>query len=395
MDRRSLLTAMGGVFAAAAGTSAVTAITTTPAAATTTKASPSVFDYGAVGNGTTDDSAAFSAALKAAALGGFMVQVPAATYAIANPITWTSTTNVGQNWGFQCQGATLVSKITNGADIMKLVSVNTVRYFRIVGGLSIVGSGSDGNGIHLQCLGSAIYFYNNQIDAVSIENVGANGLLFEGNVFESVISNSYFQNAKKSGAVFAQSQGGVCSAINVISCFLNQNGQYGLFCTNYDSTYGGTTDVRVYGGYCRDNQSFGFYYNNGTGGTSCIEQVGFENNCRSLSPGDPNGAHIYALSSLNLRNVGGYNQPGGATYMVRGYFTGLTVFDGCSQSAGGAMLATGKSRLVQVNGTSAGYILMRACGGGVDIVSGTACGWTAQNCTGVSPRGNLAMNLTV
>ena len=402
MNRRDLLAAGGGglLLMGAASARPATAVALTPAVAPSTttassRTSPTVFEYGAVGDGKTDDSAAFSAALAASASMGLMVTVPAATYAIAKPITWTSTANVGQNWGLNCQGATLVSSITGGQDVIKLTSNNTVRYFRIVGGLSIVGSGQDGNGIHLVCHGSTIYFYNNQIDSVSVENVGANGLLFEGNVFESVISNSYFQNSGKSGAVFAQSQGGVVSAINVISCFLNQNGLYGLCCTNYDATYGGTTDVRVYGGYCRDNQSYGFYYNNGTAGSTCVEQVGFENNCRSLQPGNPNGAHIYALSSMILRNIGGYNQPGGATYLLRGWFSGLTTLDNCTQSAGGAMAATGASGLIQVNGSSSGFVMMRACSGNVVAASGNACGWTAQNCTGTSPRGTLTMSITV
>ena len=370
-------------------------VASTPAAAATTTTSPTVFNFGAVGDGSTDDSNAFNLALAASASKGLMVTVPAANYAIKKPITWTSAGNVGLNWGLNCQGASLISHITGGQDVIKLVSNNTVRYFNLTGGLTIVGSGQDGNGLHLVCLGSAIYFYNNTISNLSVEGVGANGLLFEGNVFESVVSNSYFQNSGQSGAVFAQSKGGVCSAINVISCFLNQNGQYGLCCTNYDSQYGGTTDVRVYGGYCRDNQSYGFYYNNGTAGSSCIEQVGFENNCRSLAPGNQNGAHVYALCTMTLRNVGGFNEPGGATYLLRGYFTGLTTLDGCVQAAGGAMAATGQSALVQVNGSSSGFVLMRACSGNVVAVSGTPCGWSAQNGQGTSPRGTLNMALTV
>ena len=38
---------------------------------------------------------------------------------------------------------------------------------------------------------------------------------------------------------------------------------------------GGAADIRVYGGYCRENKSYGFYYNNGTSPGACIQQVGF------------------------------------------------------------------------------------------------------------------------
>jgi hypothetical protein len=96
-----------------------------------------------------------------------------------------------------------------------------------------------------------------------------------------------------------------------------------------------------------------------------------------------------------LRNVGGFNEPGGATYLLRGYFTGLTMLDGCVQAAGGAMAATGASALVQVNGTSSGFILMRGCSGNVVAVSGTPCGWSSQSGQGTSPRGTLSLALTV
>jgi hypothetical protein len=364
------------------------------AATTTPKVGPSIFDFGAVGDGVTDDSAAFSKALQAAAAMGQVVTVPGLTYAIAKPITFVSSGNVGTLWGLQCAGATLRSKITTGEDVMSLTSNNTVRYFRLTGGLKIAGNGSDGNGLHIFAPGGAVWFYNAAIDGLSVEGVGGHGLLFEGNVFETTVMNSYFQDCKKNGATFAQSKGGVVSAITLIGCFFNQNAGNGMSATNFDARYGGTTDVRVIGGYCRDNYGYGFYYNNGTG-SGAIEQVGFENNCRALSPGDQNGAHVYGLSRVNMRNCSGYNEYGGATYLVRGWFSGLTFLDGCSQGAGGTMAATGLSRLVQVDGSSDGNVLMRACGGGIAVKSGTGCTWQAENCSGPSPTGTLSIRTIV
>jgi pectate lyase-like protein len=385
MQRRSLLAA-GSMLAAAgaATTSARAAFTSTT---TTTKAQPSIFDFGAKGDGITDDSAAFNAALKAAASKGQVILVPSYTYLIANPISWTSTTDVVQPWGLLGMGATLRSGITNGSDVMSLTSNNTVRYFNM-SGIKIQCTGSDGNGLHISALSSSVYFYNAAFHEIYVEGAGKHGLLFEGDVFESSISNSYFQDNKQNGATFAQSHGGVCSAISIVNCYFNQNGASGLVCTNFDAQYGGTTDVRVYGGYCRDNQQFGFYYNNGTNG-ACIDQVGFENNCKQLSPGDQNGAHVYGLSAMKMRDCNGYNMYGGATYLLRGWFNGQTVLEGCQQAAGGAMAATGLSALVQVNGSNTGNVLMRACNGNVVVSPGTACTWQAVNCTGTSPTGSL------
>jgi len=394
LPRRNFMV-RGGAVAAAAGLASATTIPNAGAVTSTPKVGPSIFDFGAAGDGITDDSAAFTNALRSAATNGVMVRVPSYTYAIANPIVFSSTTNVGTTWGLECEGAHLISKITNGGDIISLTSNNTVRYFRLAGGMTITGTGSDGNGLHLFAPGGSYWLYNAMIEGLSVEGVGGHGLLFEGNVFESVIENSFFQDCKKNGATFAQSKGGVCSAIQVISSYFNQNANYGLCATNFDATYGGTTDVRVYGGYCRDNQRYGFYYNNGTAGSSCIEQVGFENNCRALQPGDPSGAHVYGLASMFLRNCGGYNRYGGATYLLRGWFSALTYLDSCTQTAGGAMAATGAAGLVQVNGSSTGHVLMKGCSGNIAVVKGTACTWQAENCSGSSPLGALSVKSTV
>lgn len=351
--------------------------------------SPTIFDFGAAGDGVTDDSAAFSKALNMAATQGRTVIVPGFTYAIARPIVWDSIGNVGHTWGLQCQGAHLVSRMRKGESVLSLRAKHTVRYLRLTGGLTITGSGADGHGVHFfSAGGNNENLYNATIEGLSVERMGGHGLLFEGNVFESVIVNSFFQDCRKNGATFANSKGGICSAIMTIGCFYNQNGEHGLATINFDGPYGGPTDVRVYGGYCRDNKNYGFSYNNGTGGAA-LEQVGFENNCRELKPGDPNGAHVYGQSAMHLRNCVGYNQGGGSTYLLRGWFNGLTVLDGCSQDAGGEMEASGKSRLVQVNGDGKGHVLVSRCHGGIDVVGGSACTWAAVNSTGPSPRGEL------
>jgi hypothetical protein len=381
MERRRLLAAAAPVLAAA------TLATTGSRAATVAKTQSTIFDFGAVGDGVTDDSAAFIKALTYAAANGVVVMVPSFTYAIAKSIAVTLSGNVVKPWGLVGFGATLLSKIGGGADVMQIASTGTVRYLTL-SGFKIQGSGADGNGLHLVCLGTTIFLYNVTIDGIAIEGAGKHGLLFEGNVFESGISNSYFQDSVQNGATFAQSKGGIVSAITVTNCYFNQNGASGLVCTNFDGQYGGTTDVRVYGGYCRENKQFGFYYNNGTNG-GAIEQVGFENNCTQLSPGDQNGAHVYALSSIKMRDCTGYNMFGGATYLVRGWFSDICLLDGCTQAAGGAMAATGASALIQINGSNTGNVQINNCRGNVVAAAGSQCTWQAQYCSGSSPSGLL------
>ena len=391
MERRNLLFA-GAALGAAAGIPAL--LNQASAQSASTKANRSVFDFGAKGDGVTDDSAAFNAALQYAATQGQVVLVPGFKYAISRPIKYTVANVQGAAWGFLCQGATLISKINTGEDVISIGCTNTVRYFQLTGGLTIHGTGSDGNGLHLWAYTPSYYLYNCTIQNLSVENMGQNGLFFEGNVFESTVTNSFFQDCKKNGALFAHSNGGVCSAIVCINCYFNQNGNCGMSATDMQNQYGGTTDVRVYGGYCRDNKSYGFYYNNGTSPGGAIDQVGFENNCRNLSPGDSNGAHVYALTRMNMRNCTGYNMNGGATYLLRGWFVDLVDLQNCSQDSGGAMAATGKSRLLQMNGATGAHAVMSCCFGGLDVLN-AGCTWSADNCTGPSPKGTLSLSKTI
>lgn len=387
MDRRRFLAAGSGL-ATFAGAGALSAAPVSAAEAPTR--TPTVFDFGAVGDGHADDSGAFSRALQHAAASGVMVIVPAGTYAVAKTVTYKSEGNVGRGWGLICEGATLLSRIEGDADVVSLASSHIVRYFKLIGSLSIVGNGRDGNGLHIAALGNPQSFYNFLIDGLSVERCGGHGGLIEGNVFEFTVANSYFQDMRHNGFTLAHSHKGVVSTVNIMNCFFNQNGQYGLATTNFDEKYGGPTDVRVYGGYARDNKGFGFYYNNGTRQASLI-QVGFENNCRSLKPGDPNGAHVYGLGSMRMKDCAGYNQNGGATYLLRGWLQGLTQLDGCTQGAGAAMEETKKSRLVQVNGPRGSHVYMVGCAGGVDVVGGSGVTWEAKNCIGPSPAGHLQM----
>jgi len=389
MDRRRFLAAGSGV-AALAGVAAANR-PSSAAAAPLPKGTPTVFEFGAAGDGHTDDSGAFGKALQHAAASATMVIVPAGRYAVANTITYKSEGNVGQGWGLICQGATLLSHIEkDDADIVNLASSHIVRYFKLIGSLSIVGNGREANGIHIMALGAVPSFYNFLIDGLSVERCGGHGGLLEGDVFECTIANSYFQDMRHNGLTLAQSHKGVISTVNIMNCFFNQNGQYGLATTNFDEKYGGPTDVRVYGGYARDNQGFGFYYNNGTRQASLI-QVGFENNCRSKKPGDPEGAHVYGLGSMRMKDCAGYNQTGGATHLLRGWLQGLTHLDGCSQGADAAMAETGKSRLVQINGPRGSHVYMVGCAGGIDVVPGAGVTWEAKDCIGPSPSGPLRM----
>jgi hypothetical protein len=391
MDRRSFLTAGTGLVAAGAAATAALTSNSGAALAAGSATTPTVYTFGAVGDGYTDDSAAFSKALQWASQNAQCVIVPAGIYGIANTINWVSNgANVGQGWGLICQGATLMSRITNGSDVMALLSngSSTVRYFKLIGSLSIVGSGNDANGLHIMAPSNTAGFYNFLVDGLSVERCGKNGLVLDGDVFECTISNSYFQDMKQDGAQFGNRGGGVVSTVNIVNCFFNQNGRYGFMTLDYDNQYGGPYDVRVYGGYARNNQSFGFYYNNGDGGGSIIN-VGFENNCQGLALGDKTGGHVYAGVKMNMRDCVGFAEMAASTYLLQGWWMQRMNIDNCTNWCGGATASAGGVKLVNMNGNSSAAVVMNNCSGGFDGAWGSGVKWFANNCDGPSPWGNL------
>jgi hypothetical protein len=110
------------------------------------------------------------------------------------------------------------------------------------------------------------------------------------------------------------------------------------------------------------------YYNNGMG-QGGLTQVGFENNCTSLKPGDPKGAHVYSRGPCVASHCTGYNEFGGATYFARVYGSGISVLDVCGQASGRAMKASGKSKLLQADGQTGAKFVLRSCTGGYDQVN--------------------------
>ena len=82
----------------------------------------SVKDFGAVGNNTTDDTAAIQAAINYAQTYGASVYLPAATYLISNSLTVTKRVKIyGDGWSSVISVASSVSAAT---DIIKIVPTN-------------------------------------------------------------------------------------------------------------------------------------------------------------------------------------------------------------------------------------------------------------------------------
>lgn len=133
-----------------------------------TGAPVNVLDYGAVGNGTTDDSAAFTAAATAAGVNG-SIFIPARTYNINNAVSILA----GQTWTFD--GATLL----HTDDTKIILRANGVDDWAITGSLILKGTLSGA----ATAAETGLYITNGQrykVNNVQTENFKGKGIWLDG-----------------------------------------------------------------------------------------------------------------------------------------------------------------------------------------------------------------------
>ena len=192
----------------------------------------------------------FGAILTAAVQGGYVAHLSNQTYTITSPIVIHVDSTIQGALGVDGGGATLVSQVTDGSPLIRIVVGPGVdlRYLTL-SNFTIEGNGREGNGIELIADGNDRWAYNWTIDNVTVEGVGGYGLSMQGSVFEGMGSNSWMNGNGRGGAYFAHSAGGgVASALRWSGGGAEDNGGAGVTLDN------GTRDLGVDGAtFARNN----------------------------------------------------------------------------------------------------------------------------------------------
>lgn len=354
IDRRSLF-AGGAGMALLAAARAKDADAAAPAA----KAVVSARDFGAVGDGNADDSAALQKTFEAALDGSAakMVVIPPGRYRVTRPIRIQTRDrphgNITHRAGILAQGATLVSSIADGQPVIDIESRATVRYF-LIEGLTIKGSGRDGHGLSITCQKRGRYFYNFCLRDLVIEGCGGDGCHMIGNLFEGQIFNSYFRDNKSNGATFGHgAEDTVLSAVHVFGCVFGGNGRHGA------EMIKGAVDVGFQGCYFLLNQHYGL-----SAGQGCtlLSHCGFENNhqrAKEFEQGNAGLRLMVAGTLIGCTSYSIYSQ----THLVRAFVTNRLVMVGCTGEGGGKAKRAGLAAVKGKNGASATLV---GCTGRVD-----------------------------
>lgn len=373
-----------------------------------------VFDYGAKGDGVTDDSAAFAAALNASANGAGPILIPGATYAIASTISYTLNTSTARPWGFIGEGARLLSKITNGSDLMQITAPFNgtnydVRYlqminFQVFGSGGFQTTGKEGNGIKIIAQdGVTTAIYNCLFHQLTFDSLGGSGLVLDGNIFETSVIGCNFQRctdglicAHDSNTVASGGHEGICSSISITDCMFIQNNNVGLHCTGFGPSAGAASEVDVKGGYFRQQGSYGALWENGMAFGRGMVNVGFENNCWNTAPGSPsaNVAHVKSANDARMVQCSGFLNGGGAMSLLSVYTFGKTIMRQCTHQNEGGPALPANMGFAFIDGQAGSVFLAYECGSNLFSQSGTATNWRCYNCSGTAPSPQNNLNNT-
>lgn len=239
----------------------------------------SLLDFGAKGDGTTDDGPAIQTAITKAAEQGFTVFMPPLHYRIATPVHVQVPSTANNKWGMVGNGS-IQSALVNGENVLTIESTSGYVRNMTLGGFGLRGSGNEGAGLVLRCTGGG--WSQNFVYDTMFENLGGDGFVIEGEFFETkFISNNFMDCHNGNGVVAANLAGGKnISSLRFWGLNVAQCGGYGFLATGRDNSFNAPQDCHLTDGYIRQCGKGGARFYLG----GYLVGMMFENNC--VSSGD-------------------------------------------------------------------------------------------------------------
>lgn len=280
-------------------------------------------------NGAPMTTAQLAAAMQTAVNNGQMLTIGGGTFTVSSPIVITMSSAQTGPMGFDGGGCKFISTMTGGQDVITyqcLIDGVNLRFLNLKN-FTIIGSGSEGNGLKVHVPTNASWIYNSKFEDIALINCGANGMLTSGSVFESTYINVSTDSNHIDGMQFVNatngSSTGIVSAIGIFGGSQRNNGRYGM------SAIGGPRDIKTFGAYYVGNVNSGCNFEIGfTGMWGC----GFENN---------GGAGVSMQVSGAMWGCTGSTY-GPMPYLINGYIVGNMVLEGCgTEGYNGGSIKTG------------------------------------------------------
>lgn len=306
-----------GIYAAFADSSGASLVGYLPsgtgAVATTVQAklrqSVSVKDFGATGDGSTDDAAAVQLALNVAG----NIYFPAGTYSIGTTLNVLSNTQIILD-----QNATVIAKSTLSG---KLFSVSGKTNVKFTGGIF------DGNKASATSSTDVIYIYNSYyvwVDNTTIQNGKSHNIFIEGPSSGSVSKNIYIQNNSLSG-----SGSSPCITFTYTTNILVENNI--IFSSYTGLTSGASSQIAIVGNTFYSNTNDGCAVGDSCSYVSVTGNVSHDNGAEGINiDGVNNGVVTGNTSYNNLIGITVWNRSPGTANSKRNVVSSNTVAN-CTQ----------------------------------------------------------------
>lgn len=318
------------------------------------QAKRTLYDFGA--RPETDSTDAIQAALNWSVANNKPIICDGETYFVSRPIVVQNIAHnikpfglIGNGTCFThdpkkppAQVTTPMFRFANGANFQMryLILRDIIIKSNQFGGLELDGTANGGN-IYLAVLHN-----------VNVDDCSFDGFRLRGAVFETQLNQCRAFDCDNDGMMFETVGGRILSSIDINNCVIAQIGNRGV------ELLGNCRDVAMFGGYIRDCQGIGWYMSNGM--TRALVGVGFENNCRSVAPGN-NGnanAHVYANNNVNAYACTFHDAVGGSYWPITiANQANPSSIIACTRTSAGAAQSAGVGKLNLLSGAGGPTVL--------------------------------------
>ncbi len=270
----------------------------TGAVATTVQAklrqTVSVKDFGAVGDGVTDDSAALQEALNYWVSNRCDLVFPSGQYLVTSPLTAIASSNKVDGNRITGYGATIQGNLSSSGILFKIgVSSALWRYFTIEG-LSLRGTTNETDLLLIDggAGGSGEYVYGWELHRVNCEAFLGNGITITKNAFEGTLLSCNSRTSNTTGyCIYINYGAGAVSSISLIDC-TTSGGKKGVYAPSPVS------DIRMWGGTYILAQEEGVRLDNALGGM--VSNLHLERNWEGAASFATSGAGLVISASQNF-----------------------------------------------------------------------------------------------